>query len=86
MAAGFVLVSLELAGAEHLPNAAGGEPQNTGGIIDGVEVLLHTDSIPSPEAFAPRSADRQTRNEVALHGVSPIAWGCQNEGLASKVL
>jgi hypothetical protein len=41
MAAGFVLVSLELAGAKHLPYAAGGKPQNTGGLIDAVEVLLH---------------------------------------------
>jgi hypothetical protein len=25
------------------------------------------------------SGGSQARNEVALHGVSPIAWGCQNE-------
>jgi hypothetical protein len=36
----------ELAGAEHLAYAAGGEPQNTGGLIGGVEVLsLHGSSI-----------------------------------------
>jgi hypothetical protein len=51
-AAGFVPVGLELAGAEHLAYAARGEPQNTGGIIDAVEVLLHMGSIPLPEAFA----------------------------------
>jgi hypothetical protein len=33
--------ALELASAEHLPYAAGGKPQNTGGLIDAVEVLLH---------------------------------------------
>jgi hypothetical protein len=44
--------ALQLAGAEHLPYATGGEPQNLRGLIDGVEVLLHMDSIPLPEAFA----------------------------------
>jgi hypothetical protein len=38
--------ALQLAGAEHLPYAAGGKPQNTGGLIGGVEVLsLHGSSI-----------------------------------------
>ena len=53
---------------------------------DAVEVLLHIGSMPSPEAFAPVLGARQARNEVALHGVSPIAWGCQNEARSSKVL
>jgi hypothetical protein len=45
--------ALQLAGAEHLPYAAGSELQYPGGLIDAVEVLLHMDSIPVLEAFAP---------------------------------
>jgi hypothetical protein len=49
MVAGFLLGASstgKLAGAEHLPYAAAGEPQNLRGLIDGVEVLsLHGSSI-----------------------------------------
>jgi hypothetical protein len=43
-------------------------------------------TLPLPGGVAPRPGARQTRNEVALHGVSPIAWGCQNDAPSSKVL
>jgi hypothetical protein len=84
--ASLVLLGLELAAVDHLPNAPVRYLEDPGGLAGRVGIFLHTDSIPSPEAFAPRSGGRQTRNEQALHGVSPIAWGIQNEGLASPML
>ena len=38
--------ALELAGAEHLAYAPGGQLEDLGGLIDAVEVLLHTDILP----------------------------------------
>src|SRR5918994_7592963 len=50
--------ALELAGAEHLPYAPRRELEDTGGLVDAVEVLCHTSILPSEwgSALAPRSA------------------------------
>ena len=37
---------------EHLPSAAGGEPQYPRGLIDGVGLILHKSILPLPEGVA----------------------------------
>ena len=48
-----VLVSLELAAVDHLPNAPVCYPEDPGSLAGRVDVFLHIGSIPLPQAFVP---------------------------------
>jgi hypothetical protein len=68
--------ALELAGAEHLAYAAGGELENPRVLIDAVEVLLHICSIPaaviSRRFFSVNSVNRGPSMRLPdVHEVAP---------------
>ncbi len=79
VAASFVLAGLKLVAVDHLPDAPVRYLEDPGGLASRVRIFVHTDSIPSPEAFAPRPGGRQTSNELALHGV-PLLHGLPKRG------
>jgi hypothetical protein len=65
-----------------------GDPEDTGGLLDGVEVLLHRGILPLPEAFAPLrsilAAVLCGHAPFARPGFAPV-FGCRSISLVSLV-